>query len=90
LSAFQELWTRLTGKPALPSLATARLMASERNRSYFDHTKSERELGVRFRPVEETLRDAVLWYREHGWLGRDAGRQGQPSKRGQHAQAHQL
>ena len=89
LAAFQQLWARLTGKPALLSLATARLMASERNRSHFEHSKSERELGVRFRSVEETLGDAICWYRENGWLSRDAERQGQPSKRGQHAQAQQ-
>jgi dihydroflavonol-4-reductase len=65
-------------------------MASERGRSHFDHTKSERELGVRFRSVEETLRDTACWYRENGWLGKEAERQGQPSKRGQHAQAQQL
>ena len=27
--------------------------------------KAMRELGVRFRPVEETLRDEVEWYRSH-------------------------
>ena len=30
--------------------------------------KAERELGYRSRPVEETLRDAVAWYREQGAL----------------------
>jgi dihydroflavonol-4-reductase len=30
--------------------------------------KAERELGVRFRPLEETLRDTVRWYRENGYL----------------------
>jgi nucleoside-diphosphate-sugar epimerase len=45
--------------------------------------------GKRFRSVEETLGDAICWYRENGWLSKDAERQGQPSKRGQHAQAQQ-
>jgi dihydroflavonol-4-reductase len=90
LAAVQELAARLTGKPALISLATVRLMASERDRSYFDHTKSERELGVRFRPVEETLRDTVLWYRENDWLSPSAERRDHSAKRGQHVEARQL
>jgi dihydroflavonol-4-reductase len=90
LAAVQELWARLTGMPALLSLATVRLMAGERDRSHFDHTKSERELGVRFRPIEETLRDTVIWYRENDWLSRDAQRSTRPSNRGHHVQAQQL
>lgn len=74
-AALSELWARLTGKPALISLATARLMANERDRSHFDHTKSERELGVKFRPVEETLQDTVTWYQRNGWLGKSAARE---------------
>ncbi len=50
------------------SLATARLMIHERNRTRFNHIKSEQELGVRFRPVEETLRGTIAWYRGNGWL----------------------
>jgi dihydroflavonol-4-reductase len=72
LGAFGELWARLTGKPALISLATARLMVNERDRSHFDNAKSERELGLKFRPAEETLRDAVAWYQENGWLANTA------------------
>ena len=30
--------------------------------------KAERELGVRFRPLEQTLRDTVEWYRANGYL----------------------
>lgn len=30
--------------------------------------KAERELGITFRPLEETLRDTVMWYRENGLL----------------------
>ena len=70
LGAFAEVWARLTGKAALVSLATARLLVNERDRSHFDHTKSKKELGVRFRPAEETLQDTVAWYREHGGLGK--------------------
>jgi dihydroflavonol-4-reductase len=68
LGAANELWARVSGRPALISLATARLMIHERDRTHFNHSKSEQELGVRFRPVEETLRATIAWYRENGWI----------------------
>lgn len=58
-----EAWARVSGKPVLMSLASVRLMAQERGRTRFDSSKAERDLGIRFRPVEETLRDVVNWYR---------------------------
>ena len=30
--------------------------------------KASRELGYRCRPATESIRDAVTWYRERGWL----------------------
>jgi dihydroflavonol-4-reductase len=68
IGTFGELAARATGRGALLSLATVRLMIREGDRSRFDHTKSERELGVRFRPVEETLADEISWYRAKEWL----------------------
>ena len=32
--------------------------------------KAERELGLTARPVEQTLHDALAWFREHGYLTR--------------------
>jgi dihydroflavonol-4-reductase len=52
----------------LLGLATVRLVAREAERTRFDHARSARELGLTFRPVEETLRDEVAWYRANGWL----------------------
>jgi dihydroflavonol-4-reductase len=34
----------------------------------YDGSKAERELGVRYTPVEETIRKTLLWYAEHGYL----------------------
>jgi dihydroflavonol-4-reductase len=67
IGAANEVWARIGGRPALISLATVRLMVRERDRTRFDHRKSEQALGIRFRPVEETLRDTIAWYRENGW-----------------------
>jgi dihydroflavonol-4-reductase len=57
-----ELHARLTGKPALLSLASARTLVNDYGRR-FSSEKTRRELGVVFRPVDQTLRDAVAWYR---------------------------
>jgi len=72
IGGVNELWARITRRPILLSLSTVRLMAQEDGRTTFDHSKRELELDLQFRPVEETLRDEVAWYREHGWLPVDA------------------
>ena len=69
-----EVWARVRRRPLLLSLATVRLMRRENGRTRFDHAKREGELGLQFRPVEETLRDEVAWYRNHGWLETDTPR----------------
>lgn len=66
LAASYEVYARLTGRPVLLSWAMARTVAAEDGRSRYDHTKSERELGLRFRPLSETLRDEVAWFRANG------------------------
>ena len=68
VAAASEAWARLTGRAVLLGLATVRLIAREAERTRFDHSRSERALGLTFRPVEETLRDEVEWYRTNGWL----------------------
>lgn len=68
LAITNELYSRVSKKPVLLSLATVRLIAKETNRTHFSHVKSATELGCDFRPVEETLKDVVAWYRTHGYL----------------------
>ncbi|HTD06373.1 SDR family oxidoreductase [Undibacterium sp.] len=68
LAGLQEIYARISGKPILLSVATVRLMVKEADRTRFNHAKSERELGLKFRPVGDTLRDVIAWYRNHGWL----------------------
>jgi dihydroflavonol-4-reductase len=67
-----EAYARITGKPVLISLASVRLLARENERSRLSHAKSEREIGVSFRPFDETLADVVAWYRRHGDLPQPA------------------
>ncbi|MFD0320274.1 SDR family oxidoreductase [Lysobacter gummosus] len=68
LAAVQEIYARISGRPILFSLATVRLMVKEAGRSHFDHAKSERELALKFRPLEQTVADTVAWYRSHRWF----------------------
>ncbi len=60
-----EAYARVTGRPVLISLASVRLLARENERSRFNHAKSEKEIGVSFRPFDETLADVVAWFRSH-------------------------
>jgi len=34
---------------------------------YFDNTKAVNELGLTFRPVEDSLHDSISWFRKHGY-----------------------
>lgn len=66
VAAVQELLARTTGKPALLSWAAVRSLRREAGRTRFDHSKSERELGLVFRPAAETVRDTIHWFRGRG------------------------
>ena len=68
IAGANELWARITRRPVFLSLSTVRLMAQEDGRTTFNHFKRQSELGLEFRPVEDTLRDEVAWYRDHGWV----------------------
>lgn len=53
-----ERWGELTGKP---SLVTVMAMHTMQARHRIDSARAERELGVVFRPLAETLRDCAAW-----------------------------
>lgn len=56
---------RLTGRPAALTRVAVDALRSDFAAS---SARAERELDVRFRPVDETLRDAVAWFRAHGYV----------------------
>lgn len=58
-----EAQAKRTGKP--PLLARTFFEYSLKP-SYYSNQKSVQELGASYRPIEETIRDAVAWFREHG------------------------
>ena len=37
-------------------------------RLFFDNTKARRELGLEPRPVEDSLRASIAWFRANGYV----------------------
>lgn len=66
---FAQNWGRLTGQPALmTTVGVGTLMQQHRVHS----DKAIRELGVSFRPLDETLADALHWFQQQGMLPDDS------------------
>jgi dihydroflavonol-4-reductase len=61
---FAETYARLTNGSTLLSLEGLRTMHAK---SRVDSSKAVRELGVTFRPLENTLQDEVSWFQTHGY-----------------------
>lgn len=68
VAAVSECWARLTHRPVSLSLAAMRLLDRRLDQLQYDHSKSKKELGLEFRPLESTLRDEIAWFRAHGYL----------------------
>lgn len=65
-AAVETSIARLTGgEPQVP-LEAVRL---SRYKMYFDATKAVQQLGLPQTPIEQPLRRAVDWYRDHGYVG---------------------
>ena len=58
----QETIGRLTGREVLITRESVRTLHGKYR---MNSAKAQRELGARFRPLEETLKDVVAWYRSH-------------------------
>ena len=75
-----EAWAHVTrASPQLPAWLADFLLTG----AMMDNDKSIRELGMTYRPIEGTMRDAIEWFREEGLFPRRppteaAGRLGQP------------
>jgi dihydroflavonol-4-reductase len=80
LALVAETWSRITGKPSVMSVDGVRLMNA---RLAVTAAKAQRELGVTFRPLEDTLADTVAWA-----AARFHGRVGTPSQYGVRLENH--
>lgn len=68
MAQIYELYYWLTMKPVLLSKSSVDLMSNEYLRTFFSHSKSQRELGCEFLPLNETLNDVLMWYQQHNFL----------------------
>ena len=59
------LANQFTGKIPLATVTGVKLT---RYSMHFEAEKSRRDLGLCVRPVEESARDAVAWFRQKDWL----------------------
>lgn len=63
---FSELWAdQVSGKIPMATVTGVRLT---RRSMYFDPAASLAELGLKPRPIQESARDAVAWYRTQQWI----------------------
>lgn len=60
-----EAWARVGGRTPALTVTAARLA---RHPMYFSSQRAVAELGYRARPAWEALADAILWFRDHGYL----------------------
>ncbi len=60
-----EWWARLTGKEPF---ATRDGLRMARHYMFFDDAKARRELGYAARPYREGIADAIVWFRQHGYV----------------------
>lgn len=61
-----EAWARRSGREPFATVDGLRMA---RKKMWFSSAKAEAALGYRHRPGEEAIRDAVDWFRRHGYLG---------------------
>jgi len=65
LACVNEFWaTHISGRPPRMPLTAIRMA---RKYMYFDNTKAVEQLGLTLTPVRQALKDAVDWFREHGY-----------------------
>ncbi len=64
-----EGWVRVRGRGR--PLVTVDELRMSKKWMFFSSEKARRELGYEPRPAQDALRDALRWFREHGYLERD-------------------
>jgi dihydroflavonol-4-reductase len=77
LSRADEFRARVTNTPVRLPLVGIQTLHLKRG---VDSSKAQRELGASFRPLEDTLRDTVQWFREHGYVNGSSGATGVTSR----------
>jgi dihydroflavonol-4-reductase len=64
-SAVLKMWSDYVSHK--PPMSTPAEIAYASQYLYFDNKKAIFELGLTFKPVEDSLKDSIIWYRENGY-----------------------
>jgi dihydroflavonol-4-reductase len=78
LAVGAELWSHVSGREPF---ATRDALRMARYRMFFDDAKARRDLAYRSRPYREAIADAILWFREAGYLADRRSRVRNPGSR---------
>ena len=65
IAYFSEAWAKVTG--GSEPRVTVDGVRMSRKMMFFSSDKAQRELGYQPRPIREALRDAMEWFRSHGY-----------------------
>jgi dihydroflavonol-4-reductase len=65
LAVAAEIMARVTGREPFLTIDGLRMA---KHRMFFSSAKAERDLGYKFRPYVEALRDAITWFADAGYL----------------------
>ncbi len=63
VATLSEFWARISGKP---TVMTREGISTMLEKHHLNSSKARQELGVDFRPIQDTLRDELRWYAERG------------------------
>jgi len=67
-SYFSEMWANITAKPPAAPITGVRLAGSP---MHFDNRRAIEALGMKFRPLKESLADEIQWFHDQGYLDWD-------------------
>jgi dihydroflavonol-4-reductase len=65
LAGVSEAFSRVTGRATRVTIESVRMAHKH---MYFSSDKAARELGYSWRPPDDALADAIVWFREQGML----------------------
>jgi dihydroflavonol-4-reductase len=65
LLPFIKIAAKINGKEPL---FTKEMLEAAQSPNEVIHTKAEKELGFKVRPIEESFRDSFDWYKSEGWI----------------------
>jgi dihydroflavonol-4-reductase len=63
IASLSETWAKISGNP---TVMTREGISTLLEKHHLNSAKATQELGVHFRPIQETLQDEIHWYKQRG------------------------